>query len=331
MLSEQHKLPNSGVLPTAQIGDPPDWRCIPFDVPCRRCGEPVNGALEPKCDYCGAVFKWVDVLPLDDLRCRYCRYPALGLSVQRCPECGESFTWDEILEAACRRRSLVFEHLPRHRRFDTLGRTWLLAAFRPGKLWQQYDRYALVTVAPLLLFVSLQWFAFAYGWDAIGWPAQRGMNAFSRLIGSKFTFQYYFRVGPRFLPFMASWYVATFFSLQVFYLSKRRYDVNWSQSLRVYVHATAFVAILPGVWCVLEMLLDSSLFIAPTLNRWLNRSSPSPYLVLRTAVFMLGVVGTWLHIWFGYARYLNHPRGWGVAAFSIILGYNLARLLLFYV
>ena len=318
-----------GLAPAAK-GEHPNWSQIPFNVPCLACGEPLNGVAQSRCDECHSDLDWNEVLPVQDLRCRHCEYQLLGLTEQRCPECGAPFEWTDVLRFARQGRSNLFEHVWRRRPLDALGRTWFQAAFLPRRLWTKYERCSSVGVPALLAFMILQWVVFVYGWDAVGAIADLFMNTLAPLVGSTFRFTYQFRVGPNFMEFMALWYVATFFCLQVFHVSKRRYGVGWRRILRVYVHSTAFASLIPAISCLLEMLLDCSLLIQPDLSRVLNSSQPNPYVVLRDSVFALGVLGTVLLIWLGYRTHLRHPRGWGVAATSLVLGYYLARLVMLY-
>ena len=307
----------------------PDWTTVPFAVPCMRCGADLRGRAEPRCPECEAAFSWDDLL-----RCPHCDYRLWGLTQRRCPECGRSFVWDQVLAAARSRRNTLFEGLWYHDPVPALLRTWWLAALRPSRLWAQFSRFDRPRIAPLLLFVMLQWLVFAYGWPVMGWLADAAMNGLADLLESHqwidrpMRFTYLFRPRRGFLPRMALWYLMTFLCFQLLVQSKIRFRIGWRHILRVYVHATAFASLCTALWCVLEMLIDASLFLGPVTR---GLVSARTYLRLGQAVFVLGVTVTWAHIWIGYRRHLQVPRAWGSGAMCLLLGYLLAELVMIYV
>jgi len=295
----------------------PDWERISFDVPCTRCGANLRGQSEPLCPTCGLRFDWGRLLPLDDLRCEKCAYQLFALPEQRCPECGTAFHWAEVLAAARSRGSRLFEFVWSTDPLRGFFRSVYLAALRPRKLWAEYHVRVPPRFLPLLLFTVAQWLLFARGWHVVAWLGDPAMNAVATWIGSPLTFVYRFRVGPLFLPSMAMWYVVSFASLQLLFQTKRRLDIRWLHTLRVYAHATVFASLCTVGWCVSEMLLDATLFVSPTLIG----ASPAAYSLLAQAVFAVGLLATWAHLWIGLHYHLKVPRGWLVAAACLLIGY----------
>lgn len=314
-------------MPTAtpETSSGPDWNTIPFDVPCGRCGASLRGQTEPRCPRCNLEFTWNDVLPVEELRCPYCSYQLIGLREQRCPECGRPFTLASVLDAARSRRNTFFENRWRKRPIRSLARTWYFAAFRPRKLWAGYDLSDPPRLLPLGMFAIVQWAVFKHGWDVAALAVDPIMNSLPRLLGTNQRFFYPFRPDRFFMPFMAVWCLLTFLSFQCFVVSKRIWRIRWTQLLRVYVHATAFASGCMALWCVLEAILDSTLFYSGFLRR-----VPQAYDWLGRGVLGLGLAVTWAHVWIGYHRYLKVPGGWGTAAMCMTLGYLLASLLRIY-
>jgi endogenous inhibitor of DNA gyrase (YacG/DUF329 family) len=304
----------------------------------------LNGVAESRCPQCNVDFEWQAVLPFDDLRCLRCDYQVLGLTSRRCPECGESFEWDAVLNAARTRRSDLFEHRWRTRPVLALLKTLWLATARPRKLWSLHELQLMPKLIPLLFLVVIQWFIFKWGWDVIGVGADWLMNHLAARMERNVRFTYNFRshfvfsLGtqhPRvfcdLVQFMLCWQVATFLSLQLFVISNHRYRVRWQQILRVFVHATIFASLCPALWCVLEMLLDATLFVWPDSIRTLRGYIGDPYLWLGRFVFCMGLLATWAHIWIGYRDFLKVPRGWGISALCLVLGYLVTGLVMIYV
>jgi hypothetical protein len=316
--------------PTEMSASPPGpgWDVLPFELPCSGCGADLAGQQEAQCPECGLEFDWDDVLPADRLRCLHCGYQLSGLTVPRCPECGEPFEWPEVLAAARSRSSDLFENQWRRSRFGlALLRTWLLAAFRPRKLWSLYDVHDPPRVVPLLLFAGLQCLLFARGWHLLALAADSSMNWLCQVFEPRMRFSYNFWPARDFLPFMGLWLLMGFVSLQVFVQSKRQYHVDWRHILRVYVHATAFGSLLLPVWLLAEWAIDLTLFLIPAIRP----VSQLVYLRVGDVLFVLGVLMTWTQLWIGYRRYLKIPRGWGIAALALVLGHALARLVQIYV
>ncbi len=312
---------------------------VPFNVPCGRCGEKLNGLAQPQCPKCDLELVWDDLLPVEDMHCPHCDYLVYGATRERCTECGAVFAWDDVLGAAQSRRNSLFEHFWTRRPVASLLRTWWLAAMKPRRLWAEFSIHDSPKVAPLLVFMLLQWAVFAYGWDTVARVVDPAINAASRWVYERDwldrqsltpqpqSFTYSFRPGTDFLKFTACWYVLTFLSFQAFVQTKARYRIRWRQILRVFVHGTAFVSLATAVWCVAEAAVDASLLVNPGWGRFVARL----YNPLGQGTAIVGAVVTWAHIWIGYHCYLKTPRGWGTAAMCLILGHLLTQLLWIYI
>ncbi len=299
---------------------PPDWERIPFEVPCPGCAENLHGTADSLCPHCCVSFEWGAVLPIDELRCSQCNYRVFGLTEPRCPECGQSFAWKDALDAARIPKHLTFEHRWIDEPVPALARTWWLAAVRPNRLWAMHDPMDRPKVAPLLLFMFIQWAVFAFSWTGVGFLADEGVNELARLLDRPAGFSYQFRLGAEFFKLTGAWYVITFLCMQMFVLSKERYGARWKQILRVYVHATAFASLCMLISILLEIAVDLSVVFIPALRGL-------PFVIydrLQRGVLLLGVVVTWVHIWIGYHRHLKIPRAWGTSAMCLVLGYLLS-------
>ena len=124
---------------------------------------------------------------------------------------------------------------------------------------------------------------------------------------------------------MAGWHVVPFASIQWLFQTKRRRGIRWRDTLRVYAHATVLTSFCPAAWCLLEMLLDATLFVSPAFRD----VSAAAYPLLAKAVFVVGVTATWVHLWIGLQRHLKIPRGWLVAAACLLIGYLISGPLAF--
>ena len=262
----------------------------------------------------------VEVAPLrpEEQRCPTCNYVVYGLRQNRCPECGEWFTWEQVRRKAWGAGSDLFEHRWRDQPVVSLLRTWSQAALSPWRVWTVYDRRDPPRVGPLVVLVLLQWLVFAVGWQTAALAVHPLMNGIATLVASSTParrgFAYFFRPGPEFLVDMAIWYLATFAALQIFFESVGHAGARWKHLLRIYAHATLFASVCMALWCVLEAVVDASLFFRAT------RLGARTYLRLGQGVFCVGLIVTWAHIWLGYRRYLKMPHGWAIAALSIWVG-----------
>jgi hypothetical protein len=267
---------------------------------------------------------WEAELPIEHLRCAECSYQLFGLQEKRCPECGTPFEWSEALAVARTRVNRLFEFLWFDNPVPGLMRSMWLAGFRPTKLWAQYDLHARPKVVALLLLILVQWLLFARGWHIIAWMADPAMNGISVWLGSRIRFVYRFRVDAWFLPFMAVVCIVTFASIQLFFQTKRRLGIRWTDTLRVYAHATVFASFCTTGWCILEVLLDATLFFTPALAR----ASVAAYPMLAHTVFAIGLIVTWAHLSIGFRRYLKFPHVLGISAACLLIG-HLAGLIVF--
>lgn len=331
--------PNQPRQPADSDATGPDWSRVPFEVPCTRCGANVHGRTGQPCPNCGLRLAWERVLPLEELRCQDCGYQLFGLTSQRCPECGRPFEWPVALAAARIRRIRLFEFLWFSNPVPGFFRSVWLAALRPRKLWAHYDHPIPPRVWPLTVFVLLQWLMLAYGWHAMAGIVDPVMNGISTWLdarvpvidrstggvfrggGRPLTFIYRFRVGPFFVASLLAWYVVSFLALQIFFETKRRLKIGWRDLLRVYVHATVFASLCTAGWCVLEALVDATLFIDPALTGRLDRV----YVLLGRGVLAAGVLVTWAHLWIGLRCHLKFPHAGLVAAVSLLLGFLVAN------
>ena len=301
----------------------PDWSGVSFEVSCGRCGASLTGQAEAQCPLCTLEFDWDDVLPADRMTCPHCGYGVFGLPLPRCPECGGTFKWPDVLAAARTRSGNLFEAQWYTDPLPALLRTWFLAALRPRKLWSLHDVHDPPKLVPLLVLVVLQWVLFNYGWDSLAGLALWGMNRLATAYETGQRFTYFSRMGPAFFTHVALWHLLTFLSFFVFVQSRRLYRIRWPHILRVYVHSTVFASCLTLAWIVLEWLIDFSLLCIPPLR---SQVPGRLYVIVGQALFVIGLLATWRHIWVGYRDYLKVPRGWGDAALAMLLGYLLATL-----
>ncbi|MCH8253007.1 MAG: hypothetical protein IID36_11195 [Planctomycetes bacterium] len=135
-------------------GNGPDWRLVPFDVECPRCGTGLNGRSEPRCPQCDLEFVWDDLVPLDHLNCLNCGYHLLGLTEKRCPECGTRFEWDDVLNANRLARKPHFEYRWRDRPIRSFVWTFF-AALRPRRFWSGVEMRDPPRVRPLIVMAVL--------------------------------------------------------------------------------------------------------------------------------------------------------------------------------
>jgi len=318
MSGEPQPVPTTDSHRLTRPFDAPDWARIDFAVPCLRCGADLHGQSQPVCQSCEFQFSWERVLPVEYLRCATCSYQLFGLTEPRCPECGEPFEWARVLDTARRRQSNLFEFLWFQNPVPAFAYSTRLAALRPRKLWATYELPARPQVLPLLVFVLAQWAIFAHGWRVTAWVVDPVMNSIATWSDSDLRFIYPFRLTENLLLMLAVAYVATFAAIQLLFQTKRHLGIRWSDTLRVYAHATVFLAFCPAAWCLLEALLDATLFI----KRWLSAGPASPaYLILAAIVFCIGLAVTIVHLSIGFRRHLNVPHGVAVAVICLLIGF----------
>lgn len=307
--------------------DSPDWTRVHFEVPCLSCGVNLHGTGESRCPQCAIALNWARVLPLEALRCRTCGYQLFGLTQPRCPECGEAFEWGEALGRARQQRVELFETRWWDEPAPALVRTWWLAAVRPGRLWAAYAHAGHARVLPLLLFIALQWLMFAKGWEVVALAADPIMNTLGAGQTPPVRFVYPRHLSPRFDRWLATWQVATFISLLTFVESNRQYGADWRRILRVFVHATVFASMLPALWCILEMLADTSYLFTPRAGPLARRL----YDLIETGMLCSGIGVSWLYLGAGYRRHLHMPHAWAVAGLAMIFGFLLTELVFIFV
>ena len=324
-----------GVKPDVAGLDELDWARVPFEVPCIECGTNLWGETYPWCPNCGVRINWRRVLPIDELRCRKCHYRLLGLTEDRCPECGTPFEWPDVLRAARVRRIRLFELLWFTNPVSGFVHSFRLAAFHPRRLWDEYFMPVPPNVLPLFAFMLVQWLIFAWGWHVAAWTIDPTINSIAQWVNAEtpvvdrrtglavsgttrpLRFVYPFRPGPLFLPSMGVWYLATLAALQLLFETKRRLRFRWTDTFRVLVHSTVFASLCTGMWCVLEGLLDSTLFFT---RLFVGRSQVG-YFILWRSVFVVGLAVTWAHLAIGLKRHLRVPRAWLVSALCLLIGF----------
>lgn len=319
-MNEQTNTSSIGAL-SVSSGNVPDWSLIQFDVCCGRCSAKLNGSTDSACPICGLELEWASVLPIQEMQCPQCEYKLFGLTGKRCPECGQSFEWQQILEAARSRHRGLLEYQWRERGLRALFRTWWLAAFRPFKLWREHDINATPKVVPLLAFAVLQWTVFILGWPAVGEVADWAMNEISQRLELSTTFTYKFHRPDEFFWLILLTQIATFFSFQLLFETKRKFNIRWQHFLRVFIHATAFAAFTPALACIVEVGMDASPQIWPTFGPY----TLAEYHNVRDTVLATGVLATWLGLWIGFRRYLKLPQASIVAASCLVLGFLAAK------
>ncbi len=309
---------------TLAQSESPDWDRVHFDVPCPACGSRFNGTTEPVCPACQAEFRWHVILPVDKLQCEKCAYQLFGLREARCPECGVPFEWADAVRAARTRGDPLFEFLWFDHPLSGLLRSAGLALFRPRKLWSRYALHVPPRVGPLLLFLFVQGLLFERGWAMIAWCVGPSMNGLSRLLESPIRFVYPFRGGAAFMPFVALTCVASFLALQLLFQTKRQLGIRWTHVLRVFVHATVFASLATMGWCVLETVLDATLWVSPRLVTVSRNSYPG----LAQGVYFVALLATWLYLAVGLKRHLNMPHARTASAAALLIGHATAALIL---
>jgi|GEM_PF-3596497 len=297
----------------------PDWPRITFEIPCPVCGANLWGQSAPSCTECGLDSSWERLLPLDQIRCPKCRYQLLGLSEPRCPECGVKFDWILRLKKARQQHSRLFEFLWYDNPAPAFVRSARLAVFAPGKLWREYVGHRDAAVLPLLGLILVQCIIFAKGWQVTAWAVDPLINGVADWRGDGLRFIYPFRLRGDYLFMAAVWHLVTFMALQLLFQTKRRLGVRWVDLLRVYAHATIFIAFCPAAWCVLEGLLDSTLFFTRSIIG--GGRYDRGYLVLAQCVFGAGLTLTWIYLTFGLRRHLKIPHAWAVSGAALLIGF----------
>ena len=308
---------------TRAQSESPDWDRVHFDVPCPACGSRFNGAAEPICPTCHAAFRWDVILPVDKLQCEKCAYQLFGLREPRCPECGVPFDWPDAVAAARTRGDPLFEFLWFDHPLSGLLRSAGLALFHPRRLWSRYALHVPPKVGPLLLFLLVQGLLFERGWAMTAWCVGPAMNWLSGVLGSPIRFIYPFRGGPRLMAFVALASIASFLAMQLLFQTKRRLGVRWTHMLRVFVHATVFASLATMGWCVLEAVLDATLWISPMLGQ----ASRNSYPMLGRGVYRFTLLATWLYLAVGLRRHLNMPHARAASAAALLVGHVVAALI----
>lgn len=267
-------------------------------------------------------------LPIEAICCVKCGYRLVGQTTNRCPECGVSFDWEDVTDAAISKASNLFEYRWIADPLKSIAVTFWLGATSPFRLWRTYSRSDTPRVIPLLILVMVQWLLFARGWHAVALGVDPLMNKIAQWMADPDTVRFRFTYGARYensdLIDYATWSVATFLTLILFVQSNREYKASWRQVLRVFAHATIFASLCTAVWCVLEGVLDSSLYYWPWRR---NARSGAPsiayayYAGLGTIMLWLALGSVWAMLWIGYKKYLRIPHGWAIAGVALFVGH----------
>jgi len=273
-------------------------------------------------------------VPPDQLLCPACDYRLYGLREPRCPECGTAFTWDDVRSAA-RAGSDMFEHRFRTQPLRSLLRTWYRAAFWPERVWQRLRALNRPVALPLILFIALQVVVFTHGYEAVARGIEPAMNHVSRWMSGAhatplWVFTYRMAVDFDFFPRMLAWYVFTLTFMLILGRSASYAGSYWRHVLRIYAHATAFAALCPAIWCLLEACVDASLFFrtpgagAPFTLPF----NPRAYYYLAQGIFVVAVLVTWYHLRIAYRDYLHVRYAAFAAGLVMLSGYIFADLTL---
>jgi len=277
------------------------------------------------------AFLWytqVAELPLDALCCIKCGYRLVGQTTNRCPECGIEFDWDTVCDAATSKASNLFEYRWVADPLKSLAKTFWLGATSPFRLWNTYSRSDTPRVTPLVLLILIQWLVFARGWHAMALAVDPLMNkVIAKLPGvspNNMRFTYAARFENAALVDYALWSVATLLTLTLFVQSNREYKASWRRVLRVFAHSTILASLCTTAWCVLEAILDSSLYYWPWPK---SERSGAPtigyeyYSGLGTVMLGLALVSVWAMLWIGYKKHLRIPHGWAIAGVALFVGH----------
>jgi hypothetical protein len=242
--------------------------------------------------------------------------------------------WEDVYRAGSGEQTDLLEHAWRREPVRALARTWWRMAWCPHRVWAVLTPHSRFDVRAIVVLVLLQGVVFAYGWWAMAvWltPLMNGIGAW--LAGGQnvvpLSFRYVPLVAPDFHLNMALWYVGALLIHCCFFDRTHCPGRRWPHQLRVWVCATAFAALCPAIWCLLEALIDSLHFVVPSSATRL-RAPLIPrrtYYLLAQGMFAVGVIVTWMHLWEGYRRYLRLPHGWAIAALVLAAGHVLGDAL----
>ncbi|GJM23592.1 MAG: hypothetical protein DHS20C16_00070 [Phycisphaerae bacterium] len=306
---------------------------------CPECGIDIDmrAVCEVAIDANRSQFKilWythVAELPLDKLCCVKCDYRLVGLSTNRCPECGIDFDWDTVCDAAIAKAGNLFEYQWFADPLKSLARTFWLGATSPFRLWSTYSKSDTPRVFPLVFLILIQWLIFARGWHAVALAMDPLMNKVIAVLPGIELKNMRFTYGARYenadLVDYAMWFIATFLTLTFFVQSNREHNAHWRQVLRVFAHSTILASFCTALWCVLEAVLDSSLYFWPwpkNARSGLPRIESQYYFNLGYGVMGLALVSVWAMLWIGYRKYLRIPHGWAIAGVALFVGHLVTR------
>ncbi len=271
-------------------------------------------------------------LPVEDLCCTNCAYRLVGLTTNRCPECGEEFDWDNVCDAAISKSCMLFEFQWFADPLKSLAKTYWIGVTSPFRLWRTYPRSDTPRVTPLVILILVQWLVFARGWHAMALAIDPLMNKFIAVLPGLGTPRMRFTYGPRYenndLITYALWSVGTLLTLQLFVQSKREHRVHWRQVLRVFAHSTLLASLCTALWCVLEAVLDSTLYYLPWPQDSRNNAKIIAfeyYAGLGNCMMGLALASIWVMLWIGYKKYLRIPHGWAIAAVALFVGHLAAQ------
>lgn len=271
----------------------------------------------------------------EHLLCPACGYSVYGLLESRCPECGNAFDWTVVERLATGARNDTFEREMYRSPVQSLLSTWYRAAFWPERIWQRVSPYDRPQIVPLLVFLALQALVFRYGWALMGLVLDPTMNGLAGwMIGTGGTapwrFSYRLNVDFDFFTTMFIWQVATFALMTLFFDRTTCPPPRWPHVLRVFTYGTAFAALCPALWCILEAGIDLTLVFWPVSGNSrqpISPINPYVYILLGQGIYVLAFIVTWMHFREGYRRYLRIPHAWAVSALVLLAGHVFSDLL----
>lgn len=320
----------------------PDWRRVPFEVGCARCGADLRGLQEPRCPSCGLTFEWSDAVPVEELICESCGYHLYGLEETRCPECGKGFTWDGALAARLRRKTPLFEYHWRGRPVRSFL-TSLNCAMRPSTHWRRVDLHdrppvqalawlAAVVVVLFTLVLSVHAVLMVFLWQPLptrnfAWPNLGWADRVS-VMAALVMQEAWSWVAP-WVATIGVWCVSGLGSLMIFRQSMRIYKVRTGHVVRVWCYSV----VMPVSLLSVGMLIWVEAWCAA--NRWggrwwVGRAASSELLMMGLVVLMSTCAGFAIaSLRHAYESYLGMDRAiWVGVASQVVAGLATATVML---
>jgi len=303
----------------------PDWRLIPFDVGCARCGQDLRGLVEPKCPACALEFDWSVAVPVEELVCSTCGYHLYGLTQTRCPECGTDFTWEGALAEHHRRRLPLFEYHWRNRPVRSLVATWRLS-LSPKMLWRTIDIHDPPRIGALLVMAFFFIVVFSVGAvlfnDVCDWLGA----ILGDLIGQRLM---YFRgwggpleweTGFGLLILSIGWLGGVLGLLSTLRWSMAACRIKPAHVLRATVYSFVPAAAIPAVMVVTLFVYDAFMAIPMGVTPALDKGLGVLVALVNYGFALFAVVWPLRSLAHAYRSYIRMPHAWGVAIAAFIAG-----------